>query len=76
MKTLVANYAFNKTAKTVTFSDYGSISLELVLMPSPPRCPSSPKTAPAAQVPLTIDFLRPRRTAGQPPRSGTRSVCG
>lgn len=32
MKTLVRSYSFNKTAKTVTFSGYTSISLENVLL--------------------------------------------
>lgn len=32
MKKLIANYSFNKTAKTVTFSDYATISLARVLL--------------------------------------------
>jgi hypothetical protein len=32
MKTRIINYVFNKTAKTVTFSDYTSIALESVLL--------------------------------------------
>lgn len=32
MKVLVSNYTFNKTAKTVTFTDYGSIVLDNVLL--------------------------------------------
>ncbi len=32
MKQLVPNYTFNKTAKTVTFTDFGSIKLERVLL--------------------------------------------
>jgi hypothetical protein len=32
MKKLISNYSFNAASKTVTFSDYGSISLENVLL--------------------------------------------
>ncbi len=32
MKTLISNYSFNKTAKTITFTDYVSITLENVLL--------------------------------------------
>lgn len=32
MKTNVTNYSFNKTAKTVTFNDYGAIRLDQVLL--------------------------------------------
>jgi hypothetical protein len=32
MKKLISNYSFNAAAKTVTFSDYGSITLENVLL--------------------------------------------
>jgi hypothetical protein len=32
MKKLISNYSFNASGKTVTFSDYGSISLENVLL--------------------------------------------
>lgn len=32
MKKLITNYTFDKTAKTITFSDYASISLEQVLV--------------------------------------------
>ena len=32
MKTMVNNYTFNKTARTVTFNDYDSIKLENVLL--------------------------------------------
>jgi hypothetical protein len=32
MKIIVTNYTFDKTAKTVTFTDYGSISLDHILL--------------------------------------------
>ncbi len=32
MKTLIKNYSFNKTNKTITFSDYISINLENILL--------------------------------------------
>jgi len=32
MKTLISNYTFNKTAKTITFTDYVSISLDRLLI--------------------------------------------
>ena len=32
MKTLITNYSFNASAKTITFNDYSSISLESVLL--------------------------------------------